>query len=173
MTTSTPSANLALLNFHRASEGKAPIADWRPARHQPMLDAYRVAMTLRTLNIFLERDGAAPVTVWVEAEHRPMLDAFERGIAEQEAAEQEAAEEAVAEEAAAEVETPKAPSYKALASASVARSTIEKPVDFIHAYLTANPTLKRKQAIAALVEQGVNYSTARTQYQRWFSKGAK
>lgn len=49
-------------------------------------------------------------------------------------------------------------------------STIVKPVDFVHAFLDAAPDLGRKQAIIALVEAGINYATARTQYQRWFTK---
>lgn len=50
------------------------------------------------------------------------------------------------------------------------KSTVIKPVDFVHNFLDNVTGLTRKEAIIALVEAGVNYSTARTQYQRWFSK---
>jgi hypothetical protein len=65
-------------------------------------------------------------------------------------------------------ETTKAPSYKAMYSRE--HSRIENPFNVVHSFLDANPNLKRKNAIAALVDKGVNFSTARTQYQRWFSK---
>jgi hypothetical protein len=68
----------------------------------------------------------------------------------------------------APVKPAKLPTYKQIATYK--KSTIEKPVDFVHSYLDANPEMTRKQAVSALVAQGVNYSTARTQYQRWFSK---
>jgi hypothetical protein len=48
-------------------------------------------------------------------------------------------------------------------------STVEKPVEFVHAFLSENPNLTRKQAVIALQGKGINYSTARTQYQKWFS----
>lgn len=65
-------------------------------------------------------------------------------------------------------ETTKTPSYKMMYSRE--HSRVESPFKIVHAFLDANPTMKRKNAIAALVAQGVNFSTARTQYQRWFSK---
>lgn len=48
------------------------------------------------------------------------------------------------------------------------QSTIAKPVQFVHKFLDNNPTLGRKEAIEHLSRKGVNYSTARTQYQKWF-----
>lgn len=50
------------------------------------------------------------------------------------------------------------------------KSKVPSPVDFVHAFLDNTTGLTRKEAIIALVEAGVNYSTARTQYQRWYSK---
>lgn len=50
------------------------------------------------------------------------------------------------------------------------RSAVLSPVQFVHEFLNAKgKDLTRKQAIHALSEAGVNYSTARTQYQRWFT----
>lgn len=107
---------LATLNNYRAAEGKTPFADWRNARHMPMLEAYIAA-------------------------------------------------EAAAK--AAKTEAGKLPSYKEFARYE--KSLKEKPLAFIHAFLSENPTLTRKQAVHALVsDHGINYSTARTQYQRWF-----
>lgn len=53
------------------------------------------------------------------------------------------------------------------------KSTVIKPVDFVHVFLDNATNLSRKEAIIALVDAGVNYSTARTQYQRWFTKNKK
>ena len=50
------------------------------------------------------------------------------------------------------------------------KSQILKPVEVVHNFLNANgANLSRKQALFALAELGVNYATARTQYQRWFA----
>ena len=66
-------------------------------------------------------------------------------------------------------EKTKAPSYKAMWSRE--HSRVEKPFNVVHSFLDANGAdMSRKEAIAALVAKGVNFSTARTQYQRWFSK---
>lgn len=94
---------LAELNAFRANEGKAPLADWRRTRHQPMLDEYR----------------AKRVT------------------------------------------------YKAMRKRG--NSKVAGPVARVHAFLSANVDMTRKNAIAALIAQGVTYWTARTQYQRWHS----
>ncbi|QIG67669.1 hypothetical protein EVB51_052 [Rhizobium phage RHph_Y17] len=83
---------------------------------------------------------------------------------------EEAAPAPVAESVAPE----KMKSYKQVANYN--KSSKESPVAYIHAFLSANPTLSRKAAVIALTsEHGINYSTARTQYQRWFSanKAAK
>ena len=47
-------------------------------------------------------------------------------------------------------------------------SGIAKPVAYVHAYLAAHPDLSRKDALHQLCANGINYHTARTQYQVWF-----
>lgn len=65
----------------------------------------------------------------------------------------------------------KLPSYKQMVRDHGGYSKIENPVEFIRGFLDANPAMTRKQAVAALVAvHGVNYSTARTQYQKWYTK---
>jgi hypothetical protein len=49
------------------------------------------------------------------------------------------------------------------------KSTVDEVCGFIHQFLTEHPDLTRKQATFALTQYGINYSTARTQYQKWFS----
>ena len=142
MTTS----NLDLLNNFRTAEGKAPFADWRKTRHLPMLEAY------------LAKDAADRMTP--EA-----LDDAINTLG--------GAIDAPTTEDAPVVETKdddaRLPTYKELAVNNYGDSTIEKPVAFIHAYCAEHPTLTRKETIAALLTFGINYSTARTQYQRWFA----
>lgn len=142
MTKFTNDFLLGELNAFRAAEGKAPFADWRKARHMPMLEAYRVAEQAEEL------PEDAPDALLID----PATGEMQR--------------ESEVEEITP-VEKPEA--YKVLARMSGSKSTIEKPVDFTHSFLTAHPDLTRKEAVAALVKQGVNYSTARTQYQKWFS----
>jgi hypothetical protein len=60
------------------------------------------------------------------------------------------------------------PSYKLMYNTN--KSAIDNPVKFIHDFLNAHPDLKRKQAIFELTSRGINFSTARTQYQRWYSE---
>lgn len=116
------------LNAFRTNEGKTAFADWRKARHMPMLEQYRAAAAAE----FAKHNETVPAT--------PTTETVE-----------------------------KLPAYKVLARQSSDKSTIEKPVEFIHAFLNEHPDMKRKAAIAALVHVGINYSTARTQYQKWFS----
>lgn len=61
-----------------------------------------------------------------------------------------------------------AETLKAIAAKGAHKSVVAKPVNAVHTFLNANSNLGRKEAIAALVNQGVNYFTARTQYQTWF-----
>lgn len=79
---------------------------------------------------------------------------------------QETPVEVVAEPVAPVAEV-KSPALKTIAT--TARSAVLKPVEFVHAFLDAAEPMTRKAAIQTLVELGVNYSTARTQYQRWFT----
>jgi len=168
--TSTPAINvgpsnaekLALLNEFRASLGMSTFAaPWRPARHQPMLDGF-----LAKAREQLDASNAA-FAVQQDAE-------IERDLADEPSPSKIAADmtdvEIANEDEANGVEPTKLPGYKVLARESAGtKSKIEKPVDFVHAFLDANPDMKRKEAVAALIAKGVNYSTARTQYQRWFS----
>lgn len=140
---------LSELNAFRAIENLAPFADWRKARHLPMLEAYRAAMV----------QNAAAEADEMEGDEPDALIVMPNG---------ETVRESEIEEVAPVAE--KLPAYKVLARQSGATSAIEKPVEFVHSFLNANPDMKRKAAVAALVEAGVNYSTARTQYQKWFSK---
>lgn len=54
------------------------------------------------------------------------------------------------------------------------KSTIEGAVNASHAIFDADPDMRRKDAIAAAVEAGITFYTARTQYQKWYKakKGA-
>jgi hypothetical protein len=147
------------LNAFRTAEGKAAFADWRKARHMPMLEQYRAAAAeevegdepdaLMILpNGEMVRESELPVETVAEATRN-----------------RDFADPAITEAIKAE----KAPAYKVLARMSGPKSGVDKPVGFVHQFLTEHPTLTRKEAIAALVQYGVNYSTARTQYQKWFS----
>lgn len=65
--------------------------------------------------------------------------------------------------------TAKAPAHKAFAN--YAHSTLGKPVAYVHEWLGSHGNgMSRKAALATLCEAGINYSTARTQYQVWFGK---
>lgn len=158
MTPLSPNEKLAQLNNFRAAEGLSPYADWRTARHQPMLDIYfRIA----------ERAAAKAVTIdneIADAGNEP--DAL---LIDPKTGEMERESEVVKVEDVAPVSVSKAklPSYKQMAH--VNKSGIENPVKFIHAWLDENNDVGRKVAVATLVGLGVAYATARTQYQRWFS----
>jgi hypothetical protein len=144
-------SNLELLNSFREADGKAPFADWRKARHQPMLDAYMAAQIAETpTGEEDEEEGDEPDALLID----PVSGAMARESAVK------------AEDVAPTAE--KLPAYKVLANKSGKKSTIEKPVEFIHAWLDENSDVTRKAAVATLVGFGVNYATARTQYQRWF-----
>lgn len=151
----TANEMLAELNAFRTAEGKAPFADWRKARHMPMLETYRAARFEASQNE-LAAQQARPSTQ--EAE----------GKAIEEAAAKKRTRRAKATTGAAPAKKDKTPTYKEIATYT--RSTVLNPVRMIHDYLDANPGMGRKAAVQALVAQGVNYSTARTQYQRWFAK---
>lgn len=141
--TNAIATKLDALNAYRTAEGKAPFADWRNARHQPMLDAY---------------DAAAAE---VEGDEPDALIILPNG---------ETVRESEIEEVAPAT---KLPAYKVLARQSGATSAIEKPVEFVHAFCNEHPEMKRKEAVTALVTYGINYSTARTQYQKWFTANKK
>lgn len=186
----TNTALLAELNAFRAAEGKAAFADWRPARHLPMLNAYRetapaagpAAHQANAVDSFeatteeLAAQQVRPVDeVVVETEVKPQVDILAKLQAENEKANEKiVARKADKPAKVAKEKAPKGKSYKE--AARYDKSAIESPVKFVHSFLDANPGLSRKDAVITLTEQhGVNYSTARTQYQKWFSarKAAK
>lgn len=171
---------LATLNTFRAAEGKAPFADWRSARHTPMLDAYLAAQAAAFVEDEERADPAdeganadLPVvtldiaTARVEALSEVLTTNADLPVVVLDSL--TAVVEHAAEVAPAPVDAPKAkaPSYKDFANYD--KSSVVKPVEYVHTFLDANPSLTRKAAVQALVEAGINYSTARTQYQRWFS----
>lgn len=162
------------LNAFRATENLAPFADWRKARHMPMLEAYRAAMVQDAAAEADEMEGDEPDALIVlpngETVRESEIEEYEGTDTHGEEAPVDVAP--AAHEANA-VAVEKLPAYKVLARQSGATSAIEKPVEFVHSFLTANPDMKRKAAVAALVEAGVNYSTARTQYQKWFTANKK
>lgn len=131
---------LAQLNTFRKAEGLTPFADWRKARHQPMLDEY-IAKTDAIMSNLAE----------VVAE----VDAFDN------------------DKIVTAVKSEEIPSYKEFARYD--KSAVDKPVGFIHQFLAHHgDKLTRKEAVHALVSgYGVNYSTARTQYQRWYAANKK
>ena len=47
------------------------------------------------------------------------------------------------------------------------RSQFSGPVAYVHAFMDANPEMKRRDAIKTLVENGVASHTAATQINRW------
>lgn len=150
---------LAELNSFRIAEGLEPYADWRKARHMNQLDEARKILANRKAAEF-------------EASEAELAAQTLRPVAEVEDATTEEAAPVVTPEPVAAPEKMK--SYKQVANYE--KSSKESPVAFIHAFLSANPTLSRKAAVIALTsEHGINYSTARTQYQRWFTanKAAK
>ncbi len=56
------------------------------------------------------------------------------------------------------------------APAEVRRKSLDKgAVKHCWEFFNAHPDLKRKEAVAAMVDKGVAFYTARTQYQRWFA----
>lgn len=145
---------LAALNSYRAAEGKDPFKDFRPARHQSMLDEYE-ARADEQADAAIEDANNAPDSMNQDDEIEAMR---ERQEADAEMQRIEAIKAAT-----------KLPSYKTIARYE--HSLVESPVAFVHGFLDANPEMTRKQAVSALVQvHGINYSTARTQFQKWFSK---
>lgn len=149
MTAIDNTAKLARVNAYRVAQGMTELKDFRPARHQEFLDTI--------------------VAPW------------EALMAEQAKADEAKSLAAVAASAdfaghtelqAKATEVAKAKTYKEVAH--YGDSQVEKPVAFIHQFLSDNRGMSRKAAIVALTEgYGINFSTARTQYQRWFTANKK
>lgn len=181
---------LTELNTFRATEGKEPFADWRKARHMPMLEAYRInyAVAIDSVSLsdnFEMSEGERANQVGREsadiARDEAMFETkivgatpdMEPGVCTAQVDTVKVDEKGKVTVTAKVIKPTedKIPSYKTMPRH--VKSTVEKPFNLVHSFLDANPTLTRKQAVAALVEQGVNFYTARTQYQRWFSKNKK
>jgi hypothetical protein len=73
-------------------------------------------------------------------------------------------QEAAPEVQAEEVQQPEAPAPVAKERKA---STVEKPTRKVWEIADSMPGAKRKDIIAACVEQGIAFFTARTQYQKW------
>jgi hypothetical protein len=56
---------------------------------------------------------------------------------------------------------------------NLAQSTIPNPVKNVHDICNSMPDARRKDVVAACVEQGIALNTARTQYQVWFKNRRK
>lgn len=100
-----------------------------------------------------------------------------RAVEANEVEEQEVEEQVVEETASKEVEETSAePAKKKKATPKIddrlRMSTIEAPSkrvwEIAEQMKAENPNVRRKDVIAACVEQGIAYYTARTQYQLWY-----
>jgi len=138
--------NLVSLNAFRALNNLAPFADWRAGRHAAPLAAYESEYAASVADMFADLDAAAAI-----------------------AAEAAALAEASKDLPVAEVApVTKRNLYKQMPK--YVPSKVESPLAFVHGFLNANADMKRKDAMLALVEDhGVNFATARTQYQKWFA----
>lgn len=64
---------------------------------------------------------------------------------------------------------PKVGTYADMEAKHRGKSGIESPVQVAWNIFSADPELRRKDAISKAVEAGVSYYTARTQYQLWLT----
>lgn len=67
-----------------------------------------------------------------------------------------------------EIEAPKSKGRKEPTRHYVNKSTVDGAVAKCHELFSANPDLRRKDAIQLAVDAGIAFYTARTQYQKWF-----
>lgn len=67
-----------------------------------------------------------------------------------------------------EIEAPKGKGRKEPTRHYVNKSTVDGAVAKCHELFSANPDLRRKDAIQLAVDAGIAFYTARTQYQKWF-----
>lgn len=136
--------NLVALNAFRALADLAPFADWRAGRHAAPLAAYEAEYSASAVAAIADLDAEIAAAAAVNA---------------------------AAEIVAVEVEVApvtKRNLYKQMPK--YVPSKVESPLAFVHGFLNANANMKRKDAMLALVEDhGVNFATARTQYQKWFA----
>ena len=110
---------------------------------------------LNVLNSYRVAQGKVPVKSWHNRYANELNDAI-------------AANDAARERRSRKGDT--TPAHKVFKSFD--RSTRMSPVAYVHEFLSSHATMKRKEAIFALTQKGINYSTARTQYQRWFANNA-
>lgn len=164
---------LSELNAFRAAENKSPFKDWRKARHFPMLEAYRFE---RDLAKGLGPEDLQPLLPALIEDAKAVGIEFPFEMTEDELAGQVGRESAdiardeaflVAKAEEEKVEKTGEVPYKLM---PVLKSTVDNPLKVVHTFLDEHPNLKRKDAVSLLVEMGVNFYTARTQYQRWFTK---
>lgn len=178
--------SLIAINSFRNAEGQVPLAKWH-SRAIPVLEQFEQEYATASENliadleegefqvnnggweigdeIITEDEGKRPAFKLISDDgHEISEDEF---VANQEmtAAEQEAHRLMTSNES-------DLPAYKVVANNhGHGHSKIENPVAFVHGFLDAHPNLTRKQAVVTLVQvHGVNYSTARTQFQKWFVK---
>lgn len=160
---------LAELNGFRIAEGKAPYKDWRSTRHASMLAEYRKKAQSEDFESSAEEIAAQKARPSViEKETDVTIETLESTTSVSKAPKQPKAsvgkEKTVAKD--------RGPTYKEVANYD--RSAVMKPVEFVHAFLNQHGhELTRKEAVVQLVSKGINYATARTQYQRWFTNNKK
>lgn len=127
-------------------------------------------LNLIALNTFRAIDGLAPFADFRKARHASMLNDYEAVYdASAVALNKQATKQAKAtkQSKATEVKAPRV-TYKSMPH--YVPTPFVGAVAFVHGFLNANPDLTRKQAVETLVNvHQVNFSTARTQYQRWAS----
>lgn len=167
----TNSEKLAKINKFLAAHNRPLLSDYRKARHENLLNevlAFEAKVEAATdeLNAQIAAKADEPDALLIDEKTGEMTRYSELPEDEQLRLAQPVKIEDVAP---VSVSTEKLPAYKVLANKSGKKSSLENPVKFIHDWLNENPDVKRKQAVTTLVECGVNYATARTQYQRWFS----
>lgn len=121
-------------------------------------------LNLVALNTFRAIDGLAPFADFRKARHASMLNDYEAVYDATAVALNKKATKATK---STEVKAPRV-TYKSMPHH--VPTPFIGAVAFVHGFLNANPDLSRKQAVEALVTvHQVNFSTARTQYQRWSS----
>lgn len=122
------------------------------------------ALNLIALNAFRAIENLPAFADYRKARHEAMLVEFETTYA---AAAGNIAPKAKKTTKAKAPKKARTPSYKQLPHG--VPSTIESPVAFVHGFLNAHPDMPRKASVAALIGEGINFATARTQYQRWYA----
>jgi len=210
--------SLIALNAFRNAEGQVPFADFRKARHAPMLEKFEDEYEVASMNLIADLADENPDDAIGEmiahssdasfaeegenlfddavndlgnnAAMQEQMDAIAEDYDEEESDEPDALlvddegntvresefvaqqeDQAKAEAVQQIAQQTKLPSYKQMVRDHGGNSKIESPVEFIRGFLDAHPDMTRKQAVAALVSvHSINYSTARTQYQKWFAK---